>query len=122
MSRQILIAALALTATAALADDELEVTMQVIDNYADIDEYVVSMREPAADASALTLDDDALNAEESNSEVSAEDFAEDFREPIADGFEFDPVLDQLNNALNAYNDLDEGENVDEDVFDEPMND
>ena len=104
----------------ALADDELEVTMEVIDDLSDIDDEIVEMRGPSGDEDGL--EDELELVADADDDISAEEFADDFDEEIEDGFEHDDGLDEIDDDFEADDDLEEGEDVDEDRFDEPEED
>jgi len=107
------LASLALAATAlspALADeeDELEVTMQVLDDVADLDEDFTRRRGPVP---AEPVDEEAAAAE-------ALAAAEAQFAGIRDDFEHDDVDDDIDQDLDDEDDFAEHEEVDLNVYDE----
>lgn len=106
------LASLALAAAAlppALADeeDELEVTLQVLDDVADLDENFTRLRRPAP---AEPVGEEAVAAE---ALAAAEaEFA-----GIRDDFEHDDVDDDIDEDLDDEDDFAEYEEVDLNVYD-----
>ena len=116
----VVMSCLSLLPLTASADDELEVTMEVIDDLSDVDGDFVEMRGPDFDEDPL----EEANDEEAGDEID-EDLLAEFDEEILDDFEHDDAGDEFFAADfdEDAEDLDEGEDVDIDEFDEePMDD
>lgn len=115
------------------ADDELDVTMEVMDDLADFGDDINEMRGPIADGDALFVgdehddddfdDDDERNDSDvggsSNSDMSSadEELLKEF-EGIEDDFEYDDVNDDFDDDIDEQDDYDEDEEVDDDEFEE----
>ena len=134
---------LGLFPAAALADDELDVTMEVLDSVADIDGDVIVMRGPdgedgisddgefdgESDGEADGRDSDERESDETegDDEISDEEVNAFFEEEAAreDEFEGDRNFqsEDDNENLGNVDDFEEGEDIDSEEFqEEEMND
>jgi hypothetical protein len=108
---------LALFSTAA-ADDELEVTMEIIEDLDDL-EGIREMRGPTPDNAI----DDARDADGDVPEAAYDPGMEEGdRDGFGDDFEHDDVNDDMNDGLDREGDFEESEQVDDDAFDEEQHD
>lgn len=121
-----------LTGLPAAAQDELEVTMEVIDDLEGIEE-IVRMRGPEPDARIVAdegAEEDLFNEQfEEASRLArqgfgGEELAAQFDEAIEDDFEHDDRDEDMEETFeDERDDLEDGEDVDQDEFDiidEPM--
>ena len=117
---------LALGPAAAQSDNELEVTMEVIDDLEGIED-IVRMRGPVAE-DRIVADEGAEEDlfgdqyEEASRLASqgfgGEEFAAQFEENIEDDFEYDDRDEDMDESFeDERDDLEDGENVDQDEFD-----
>lgn len=124
---------LALSPAAALAaDDELEVTMEVIDDLASIDGQIVRMQGPedggrtsdeGVAGDGFDIEDDDAQDVDADRNVDESDFLDDFGEELSDDFEHDDNGEGLADLdFESNDDLEEGEDVDDDRFDEVEDD
>ncbi|NNF41238.1 MAG: hypothetical protein HKN64_07645 [Woeseiaceae bacterium] len=94
--------------------DDLEVTMQVLDDPAELEEAVSKMRAPDDE------DSDAVDWDFEEAEGSGEGDGETFEEAETD-FEMDDEFEEdrqfEEDAINDEDDYEDGEDVDDDFFD-----
>jgi Skp family chaperone for outer membrane proteins len=112
-----LMASAAATARAADGLDDLEVTMQVLDDASELKDTIAEMESP---------DDDDIEVWEDESEYEYDDEIrdkevassgeEEFAEAFADEFEHDAAYEE--DELEREDDFEDGEDVDEDAFDD----
>ena len=98
----------ALFPVASLADDDLDVTMEVLDNLAQIEGVVLELRGPEGDDEG---DDDSESGE------GEDDFGDGSDDGEEDGFEHDGSTN-VENDLEGEDEFDEGDHVDTDEFDD----
>lgn len=111
----------------AMAQDELEVTMEVIDDLDGIEE-IVRMRGPEPESRIVAdegAEEDLFNEQfEEASRLArqgfgGEELAAQFDEEIEDDFEFDDRDEDMEETFeDERDDLEDGEDVDQDEFDE----
>ena len=133
----ILIASMVLTTTGmlpavALADmDDLDVTMEVLDDIADIDGQVLVMRGPdgGEESDEMESDEDEVredDASETDERESEEEVRDEMNEALVreDGFEDDDDFrnEEDGDHTEDESDFDDGEEIDEDEFDEIIED
>ena len=117
----------------AVADDELDVTMEVMDDLADLGNDINEMRGPLASDIDLFVDDsrddgdfdeDDEERDDGDRGSQGNDFDSDDEElvkefeGIEDDFEHDDVNDDFDDDIDEEDDYDEDEEVDDDEFDE----
>lgn len=113
----------------AVAQDELEVTMEVIDDLEGIEE-IVRMRGPDPDSRIVAdegADEDLFDEQYEEASRLArqgfggEELAAQFDEAIEDDFEHDDRDEDMEETFeDERDDLEDGEDVDQDEFDEVM--
>ena len=113
--------ALALAPTAARADDELEVTMEVVDDLEGLEEEIARMDGPGDNR----IEEDLPESEDGDDEDDRgildqfEEMDGEFDiEDDNDGFEFENEEEEADEEFDAEDDFEEGEDVDDDEFDE----
>ncbi|MEO1247778.1 MAG: hypothetical protein AAFX56_19030 [Pseudomonadota bacterium] len=123
--------AAALAAPAAvLADsdvEDLEVTMEVVDSARQLDEIIAELRPPRAERDSAAGELEAARAATAAAEAprtAQDDSKPAFRsEPQRDNFDNDYLVEETEDDFEAEDDFEEGEIVDEDIFDElPVDD
>lgn len=98
--------------SAAQQDDELEVTMEVLDELGDLDRQLPEMRGPRRDGDA------GEPGEEGDAAGGEAASAADEPPVFGDDFEHDDGNDEFDDDLLEEGDFEDGEEVDDDTFDE----
>ncbi len=112
--------ALALAPAVATADDQLDVTMEIIEDLEGLEEDIARMEGPVEDNFEVDLPDGEGSEEDDRGildqfeEMDGEFDVDDEN----DGFEFDNEDEVADREFESEDDFEEGEDVDDDEFDE----
>jgi hypothetical protein len=106
-------------ATVCAADelDDLDITMQVLDDTSELEDTIAEMEGPDDDDVEVWEDESEYEyGDEMRDKEDASSGAEEFTEEFEDEFEHDEVYEE--DEMEREDDFEDGEDVDEDAFDD----